>query len=92
MAVEDWGSEARWFYQKEFGTLWGLYSPNNEQQWDFDTFDEAHAAYLDAVTCEQTTPFQNYTETRCYRAREHEGAHLFRSLRPGVSTLVMQPK
>lgn len=57
-----------------------------------DSFTEAYAAYLDAVTCDAQTPFAYYTEPRCSRARGHEGAHRFVSKNPGNAPLHVNPK
>jgi hypothetical protein len=83
MAVADWSSSDRWMIARddEMG-CWEVspsdacHSLGKDAEW-YSTFTEAHAAYLDAVTCDST---YDTGETvgrgvvRCVKERGHKGA------------------
>jgi hypothetical protein len=93
MAVDDWADYSRWFIKKD-SDGWFLAAPGDD--WDtatgiYPSFAEAHAAYLDAVTCDAQTPFPAYSEPRCTRVRGHKGGHKFPG-RDGLTILEQMPK
>lgn len=99
MAVEDWGQcSDKWLIDydrvlkewdlwasEQCGNPTGVYSTHR-------TFAQAHAAYLDAVTCKKKSPFITYTRERCTRSKGHGGACLFPSLVEGRMPLRVNPK
>lgn len=98
MSVKDWGSLNRWLigYVPNEVRPWRVCPPfiRPDARWltrFYPTFSEAHAAYLDAVTCEEVTPFLNYSDPRCGRSRGHKGPHWF-ATPLGLMPLVVNQK
>lgn len=80
MAVEDWASNERWLIAFDEGANSWFVSPNDEcwpsflEEKTYLTFAEAHAAYLDAVTCPVILHIARTDwRSRCKRSRNHVG-------------------
>jgi hypothetical protein len=95
----DWGHESRWLIDshllnsgsREWHVRYAEGCGDPENAITLWSFAEAHAAYLDAVTCPQRTPFVAYTTPTCNRARGHDGPHRFWS-KDGRTPLEQMPK